>query len=56
MGQALVETPVWAEHLATVNWLKLTRLEYADGVVWHPSPQPHCITSPSLLVLVGKAR
>jgi hypothetical protein len=38
--------------MTAINWLELTRIEYADGKVWQASPESRCAAAPSLLVLV----
>jgi hypothetical protein len=38
--------------LGTVDWLELTRIEFADGTTWHASSESRCVVAPSGLVLV----
>ena len=56
-GYPLVDSPIRTTHIAMVNWLELTRLQFADGAAWEPSAGSRCSASPSLFVLVdGAAR
>jgi hypothetical protein len=52
-GLPLIDSPVRTTHIAIVEWLELTRIEYADGTSWQPSAASHCSASPSLFVLVN---
>jgi hypothetical protein len=51
----LVDSPIRTTHIAMVNWLELTRLQFADGSTWEPSAGSRCSASPSLFVLVNSA-
>lgn len=44
---------VWTKRLATVSWVELTRLVFSDGTTWTQTGDTHCISRPSMLVLVG---
>jgi hypothetical protein len=54
-GLSLVESPIRTTQIATVDWLELTRIEYADGTIWQASRASQCSASPSLFVLVNAA-
>jgi hypothetical protein len=54
-GYPLVDSPIRTTHIAMVNWLELTRLQFADGATWEPSAGSRCSASPSLFVLVDAA-
>jgi hypothetical protein len=41
--------------MTAINWLELTRLEYADGRVWQASAESRCVAAPNLYVLVDSA-
>ena len=52
----LLHSSVWTKKMTAINWVELTRLEYADGTTWQASPQSHCSAAPSLFVLVGSGQ
>jgi len=54
-GFPLADSPIRTTRIAMVQWLELTRIEYADGTSWQPSSDSRCTASPSLFVLVGAA-
>jgi len=43
---------VWTKSMTAINWLELTRIEYADGSVWEKSGESQCIVAPSLYLPV----
>jgi hypothetical protein len=51
-GSPLLHGSVSTRRLGTVDWLELTRIEFANGTTWQSSPQSRCVVAPSLLVLV----
>jgi hypothetical protein len=48
----LLHPVIATRSMTAINWLELTRIEYADGKVWQASPESRCAAAPSLLVLV----
>lgn len=44
---------IWTKNMNAINWVELTRVEYADGNVWEPTAESRCTAAPSLLVLVS---
>lgn len=52
----LLHSSVWTNEIVAISWVELTRVEYADGSMWHTSPQSRCTATPSLLLLVDSAR
>jgi hypothetical protein len=52
----LLHPLIWTREMTAINWVELTRLEYADGRVWQASAESRCIAAPSLYVLVDSAR
>lgn len=51
-GSPLVHSSVSTKRLASVDWVELTRIEFANGTTWQPSAESRCVVAPSLLVLV----
>jgi hypothetical protein len=43
---------VWLERKATVVWMEVTELRYADGSTWHAGPRARCRVVPDGVVLV----
>jgi hypothetical protein len=50
---ALIARELKMKSIAIVNWVELTRIEFADGVVWNKSSSSTCIASPSGLLRVS---
>jgi hypothetical protein len=46
---------IWSEHIAPINWVELTGVEFADGNKWLSSAPRQCGAAPSLFVLVNAA-
>ncbi len=55
-GEPLLHPAIWTNHINVVNWVELTRLDYADGTTWQASTPRQCHAAPSLLLLVDSAR
>lgn len=55
-GKPLVQSSIWTKQMIMVNWVELTRVEYADGTSWQSSSPRECGAAPSLFVLVDSAR
>jgi hypothetical protein len=51
-GVGLTEAEVRMNRILFVRWAEVTDLRYADGTVWHASPEAQCRTVPSKLLLV----
>ena len=52
-GEPVLHPLVWTKSMSAINWLELTRLEYADGTVWQASADSRCVAAPSLFVPVA---
>ena len=46
---------IWTRNMNAINWVELTRVEYANGNVWQPTAESRCTAAPSLLLLVDSA-
>lgn len=55
-GAPLLHPSIRTNHISVVNWVELTRLNYADGTTWQPSAPRQCHAAPSLYVLVDSVR
>ena len=55
-GTPILHSSIWTNRAAIVNWVELTRLEYADGTSWQPSTPRQCAVAPNLFVLVDSAQ
>jgi hypothetical protein len=53
---SLRHSSVWTERVATVRWVDLTEVSYADGSVWHASQGVRCRVEPSKFLLVAGAK
>jgi len=51
-AQSLLHSAVWLKKMSAVSWVDLTKIEYADGSVWHASSISQCRAAPSMFVLV----
>lgn len=47
---------IWTQRVATVRWVDLTEIAYADGSVWHASEGKRCRIEPSKFLLVAGAK
>jgi hypothetical protein len=54
-GSPLQHSSVSSARLGTVDWLELTRIEFANGTTWQSSAESRCVVAPSLLVLVDSS-
>jgi hypothetical protein len=54
-GLPLLHSSIWTKKMSAVTYVELTRIEYADGTTWQPSPESRCTAAPSLFVLVDSA-
>jgi hypothetical protein len=52
----LLHSSVWTGRQGIVNWVELTRVDYADGTIWQPAAPRQCGAAPSLYVPVDSAR
>lgn len=52
-ARSLLHSSVWLKKMSAVSWVDLTKIEYADGSVWHASSISQCRAAPSMLVLVN---
>jgi hypothetical protein len=52
----LLHSSVWTGRQGIVNWVELTRVDYADGTAWQPAAPRQCGAAPSLYVPVDSAR
>jgi hypothetical protein len=46
--QPLLQSSIWTQHIASIRWVELTRLDYADGTAWQSSAPRQCTAAPSL--------
>jgi hypothetical protein len=51
-GKALLRSSVWTERMIMINWVELTRVDYADGTSWQSSAPRQCGAAPSLYLPV----
>ena len=51
-GSPLLRSSVSTKRLGSVDWVELTRIEFANGTTWQSSTDSRCVVAPSLLVLV----
>jgi hypothetical protein len=53
---SLRHSSIWTQRVATVRWVDLTEISYADGSVWHASQGERCRIEPSKFLLIAGAR
>jgi hypothetical protein len=53
---SLQHSSLWTQRVATVRWVDLTEVAYADGSVWHASKWKRCRIEPSKFLLVAGAK
>src|ERR1039458_4242007 len=51
-GAPLLHSSVWTECMIMINWVELTRVQFADGTTWQSSAPRQCGAAPSLYVPV----
>jgi hypothetical protein len=51
--QPLLHSSVWTEHITAINWVELTRLDYADGSSWQSATPRQCVAAPSLYLPIA---
>jgi hypothetical protein len=54
--ESLRHSSIWTERVATVRYVDLTEISYADGSVWHASQGERCRVEPNGFLLVAGAR
>jgi hypothetical protein len=54
-GHPLTGSNIWTDHIAVVNRIELTHIQYADGATWQSSSSSRCSAVPSLFLLVNSA-
>jgi hypothetical protein len=53
---SLRHSSIWTQRVATVRWVDLTEVSYADGSVWHASQGARCRVEPNGFLLVAGAK
>ena len=53
---SLRHSSIWTQRVATVRWVDLTEVSYADGSVWHASQGTRCRVEPNGFLLVAGAK
>jgi hypothetical protein len=53
---SLRHSSIWTQRVATVRWVDLTEVSYADGSAWHASQGVRCRVEPSKFLLVAGAK
>jgi hypothetical protein len=51
-GAPLLHSSVWTERMIMIDWVELTRVQFADGTTWQSSAPRQCGAAPSLYVPV----